>query len=247
MNQQAQRVLVVSALLIPFGGCALEEKLGADEGLSDTAEEPGLDGSPGSEEPEDAGGSSGSSGGADSDDDPASAAPMCTEGPGTIPGAVLDCDFPSGYEVTAVRTGEEGPPRLWITGVYQTHGDHSFGKHPAGEGHVQFDLAGDNVLVVSSYEPAEWTIELGPDAQLSRVIAIGYHEQTVVAPEGVIVETFSHDSGDEPKCGYSLLGYGGGCEGEDLVAWAEAHTGLTMTGFDGCYDASQFRYQVCDE
>lgn len=253
MNRQTQRVLVISALLIPFSGCVLEEKLGEDVRSSDSAEEPPAEDEPGSgtpgelDEPDDAGSSSGSSGGAETDGDPPSAAPTCDDGPGTVPHAVLDCDFPGGYGLTAVRTGEEGPPRLWITGVYQTHSDHSGGNHPTGAGHVQFDLPGENVLVVSSYEPVDWTIELGPDAELSRVIAIGYHEQTVDAPEGVLVETFSYETGDEPECGYSLPGDGGGCEGEDLVAWAEAHTELTMSGFDGCYDASQFHYQSCGQ
>lgn len=248
MNPQIHSLLITSALCVSVGGCVLEEKLGEDEITSSSPIEPEDDTSdpmlPDAPE-DDEGESSGSSGGAETGGE--TPVDACDDVPsGTVVPAVLDCDFGGGYERTAVRTGVEGPPRLWITGVYQTHGNHSAGVHPTGAGHVQFDLPGENVLVVSSYEPVDWTIELGPDAGLSQVIAVGYHEQTVTAPAGVLVETFSYDTGTDYECGFKLPGDGEGCEGEDLVAWAEAQTGLSMTGFDGCYDASQFHYRACE-
>ena len=166
----------------------------------------------------------------------------CEADPAMVPPAVVDCDTPAGYEVSSTRTGAEGTPRLWVGGVYQTRDDHSGGYHPVGDGHVQWDIAGDNVLVLSSYEPTDWVVELGPGASLSKVIVVGYHAQTIQAPAGVETEALSYETGGGYACGYSLPGNGGGCEGEELVAFAEAHTGLTLAAFDGCYDATQFHY-----
>jgi hypothetical protein len=112
-----------------------------------------------------------------------------------------------------------------------------------GEGFVSWSMPGSNVLVVSSYEPTHWTLELAPGGELERIVAIGYHVQTVDAPEGVIVETYALEAGDCLwSCGYSLPGQGGGCEGVELVAAAEHVTGLDLYAFDGCYDATTFTY-----
>lgn len=153
---------------------------------------------------------------------------------------ILDC---AEDDVSGWRAIEASEPRLWVGGVYQTRSDHSSGNHPVGAGTVTWGMPGRNVLVLSAYEPTTWTVTLAPGGALEQVIATGYHVQTVVAPEGVDVATHAYESGAATwACGYSLPGQGGGCEGEELVAWATAATGLPLHAFDGCYDATTFEY-----
>lgn len=158
--------------------------------------------------------------------------------------AILDCATDAGYEVSTWRAAEAESTRLWVGGVYETRSDHSGGYHPTGTAHVDWRVPGSNVLVLSSYEPTDWTVALQDGGELYKVIAIGYHLQSVSAPPGVIVQTFSYEAGDSVvSCGYSLPGNGGGCEGEELVAVAQDLTGLGLYGFDGCYRATAFDYR----
>ncbi len=163
--------------------------------------------------------------------------------PGNDEGVIVDCDTPSGYAVSSWRNAEDQESALWVMGVYQTRSDHSGNNHPMGAGSVSWSRPGDNVLVLSAYEPTTWDVEIAEGGELTSIIAIGYHAQIVNAPEGVEVEVYSYDTGScNVECGYSLPGGGGGCEGEDLVGLAEALSGRSLTGFDGCYDATTFSY-----
>ncbi|HWN66640.1 MAG TPA: hypothetical protein VNM90_03310, partial [Haliangium sp.] len=58
------------------------------------------------------------------------------------------------------------------------------------------------------------------------------------------VEVYDYESTGSPlsACGYSLPYNGGGCDTNQLIANAEAITGLSVTGFDGCYQATTFAY-----
>lgn len=217
--------------IVALGGCVLDARLGALDGDGDDGDPTvGSDGS-GSEDP--------------SADDSASGSDHSEVPPGLEPGSgppvILDCNYDAGYEVSSWRATEPSSPRLWVGGVYVTV-DHPFGEQPQGAGTVTWGIPGDNVLVVGSYEAADWTITLAPGGSLSKVVATGYYPQTVQAPEGVIVELYALESGTSWACGYSLPGGGGGCEGEELVAFAQQVTGLPLYAFDGCYHASAFEY-----
>ncbi len=96
--------------------------------------------------------------------------------------------------------------------------------------------------MLSSYEPTTWTIELTEGAELGKIVTIGSHDQLVVAPESIEVESQGYLQGGCFDCGYALPGDGGGCEGEDLVGLAESLTERELTAFDGCYVATDFTY-----
>ncbi len=133
--------------------------------------------------------------------------------------------------------------RLWIAGIYQSRSDHSGNYHPQGSVDVDWSLAGSNTLVLSSYEPTEWTVSLTGDGALDRVILTGYHAQAINAPEGVDVEVHTYEQGGTfMACGFSVPGDGGGCEGVELVRFAQNRTGLPVSGFDGCYESTSFSF-----
>ncbi len=160
-----------------------------------------------------------------------------------LPAAVVDCDTGTESGVSWWRADDPDAAleRLWVAGVYQTRSDHTIGHHPTGHGSVSWSIPGANVLVLSAYEPTDWTVTLAGGGQLSRVVATGHHAQSIDAPPGVVVETLAHVDGvSDYACGYAVPGNGGGCEGEELVAFAQQHTGLSVAGFDGCYDATEF-------
>lgn len=131
-----------------------------------------------------------------------------------------------------------------VVGVYQTRSDHSGGYHPIGTGRVRVDRPGRQTLVLSSYEPTNWKIEVGPGVQLQAVYATGYHAQTVELPAGVTVPvvTTSHETGgDFISCGFRYPGDTGGCNTPGLLAWATQQTGKPLTSFRGCYDGRNWR------
>lgn len=177
------------------------------------------------------------------------AAPHATcEGPLAAQPVILDCDTAAGYEIDSFRADAVEGPALHLAAVYQTHGNHGFGDHPPGDALVTWKLPGEHVLALSAYEPVHWKIEVAPGAALQKVVVFGYHEQTVDAPPGVAVEAhFALDNqpGDFAVCGYSLPDDGQGCDTEQLIADAEALTGLELASYDGCYDASHFEFAGC--
>lgn len=153
---------------------------------------------------------------------------------------ILDCTS----ESYASRSESNGRAALHLGAVYETRSDHGPGYHPTGEAYVDFALPGENVLALSAYEPTHWIVSLAPGASLQKVVLIGYHAQSADVPEGVAVEVYDYESTGSPlaACGYSLPYNGGGCDTDQLIANVETITGLPVTGFDGCYNATTFAY-----
>lgn len=218
------RAALALGLATGLGGCVIDARLGAlDDGGDDSTM--GSDGSV----------SDGATG-----SDASVVLPELE--PYTGPAVITDCDVEAGYEVSSWRAVDPSSPRLWVGGVYETRDDHDLDHHPRGSGTVTWAIPGDNVLVLGAYEPVDWTITVGPGGALTRVIATGYYVPTVTAPEGVAVEIHAHEAGTSWACGHALPGGGGGCEGEEIVAFAMQATDLPLHAFDGCYHASAFEY-----
>lgn len=227
-----RNVLMISAFTLTTGCISLGELLdildgtGGDPNVVDPVDEPGDPADPTDPtDPTDPG----------EPTDPVDG----TVDPASLLEVILDCNVDAGYEVDT-WIGEAGDPALWLASVYETHSNHGGGNHPMGEATVFFDLAGDNVLALASYEPVTWNITLGEHAGLSKVVVFGYHEQVV---EGVDVPVEFHGA---PYCGYSLPYNGGGCDTDALIDAVEDVTGLGLSRFDGCYTASDFQF-VSDE
>jgi hypothetical protein len=153
---------------------------------------------------------------------------------------ILDCAVDAGYQVYSWQASDVGRTALHLVSVYETMSAGSQ-QHPQGQAHVDVRLRGSNVLALSAYEPTHWTVDVAPGARLQKIVVLGYHEQAVSAPPRVQVEIHDTTTGSPyAHCGYSLPYNGGGCDTDALIADVEALTGLALSSFNGCYQASQF-------
>ena len=172
-----------------------------------------------------------------------SAAPKPT---GFAPRLMNTCfDAPSEYVSDQWMTHAE---EMHVVGVYQTHSNHGFNRHPEGAATVYVERKDRPVaLVLSSYEPVHWTIKSEQGAEISRVILNGYHDSRVTMADGskVLVEEFTYEGtqrylGDACPFEWVDSSPTDGCETEPFVKKLEAHTGLEITSFQGCYDGNAF-------
>jgi hypothetical protein len=140
----------------------------------------------------------------------------------------------SGYPLsTAYFAATE--PELHLIGVYEP-------DRAVGTIDVAVDRPGSEVvLVLSSYEPVDWVLSVTPTTNLKEVVLNGYNTHTVAGmPKGTVLTRRDGIGLYWDACGYELPSSGGGCDTEDIVAGAEAYTGLPLNSFTGCYVASSF-------
>jgi hypothetical protein len=147
---------------------------------------------------------------------------------------ILDCNTGAGYTVTGFDDPTPAAPSLRILSIYGS---------PTGTAVVNVTRPERLILVLSAYESTHWTVTVAPDALLERVILNGAEEQTATVPAGVPVENRSPwalSFCPDAECnGYRYPDNGDG-DTDLLISAAEQATGLCLTSFHGCYDASQF-------
>ncbi|HVK66582.1 MAG TPA: hypothetical protein VM694_18995 [Polyangium sp.] len=129
---------------------------------------------------------------------------------------------------------------LHLIGIYESHGNHGGGVHPAGAASVHVERQSSSILVLSSYEPVHWTVTAAEGVTLEKVILNGYHDQTADVPAGVPVEIHDGPDGSLGAYGYAWPHAEGGSDTQALVAAAQNVTGRVLTSFHGCYQATQF-------
>jgi hypothetical protein len=135
-----------------------------------------------------------------------------------------------------------GKAEVHVIGVYETRDDHSFEYHPTGDAVVRIERGGAHSLVLSSYEPTRWRIELANGARIRAIHLVGYHSQTVTPPhEEITITTNTYTQTQSGACGYSWPYNGEGCNTHELLAIAKKLTGNTdVTSFHGCYRATKW-------
>jgi hypothetical protein len=129
---------------------------------------------------------------------------------------------------------------LHLIGVYETHGNHGGGVHPAGAATVHVERKGSSILALSSYEPVHWTVTVADGVVLEKVILNGYHDQTADVPAGVPVEVHAGPDGSLGAYAYAWPAAEGGSDTPALVDALVGITGRALTSFNGCYQASSF-------
>ncbi|WAS99318.1 hypothetical protein [Nannocystis punicea] len=120
---------------------------------------------------------------------------------------------------------------------------HVLGVYQATAGAISVDVTRVDVpltLVLSSYEPVAFTLNLAPGVLLEHVILNGYNAHSVQGQGAATVTDVSGQFNFFAACGYFWPENDGGCDTPGLVAGAEAATGLSLTTFAGCYEASGF-------
>lgn len=184
--------------------------------------------------------------------DPGYPEPIEQEGGAGTPGVacgkpviqVKDCATSGGYEVSSHRADSIGEVEVHVIGVYETRSDHSAQYHPRGTANVHVSRRGRHVLVLSSYEPTDFTITAVPGAIVERVILNGYSPHTATAPAGTPVENHS-GAGYYSACAYKWPSDDQGCDTEGLVSRVESSLAKPISDFAGCYRATQF--EIADE
>jgi hypothetical protein len=162
----------------------------------------------------------------------------------TDPTLTLTCDEPtysanvcgsSAYSATGSNFSQ---PELHFLSAYQPMAGQSINVH--------IERQGQMTLLLSSYEPAHWIVTADAGVLLDQILVNGYHSQTISGPAGIPVEIRSHSqtlTNFGEWCGYSYPYNGGGCDTALLISGTEAHAGIGMTTFFGCYEASSFHLQ----
>lgn len=123
--------------------------------------------------------------------------------------------------------------RVLAVGAYESRaGSHGVGR-PRVAGAIDVTVMRTGypvVLVLSSYEPVNWRIQLAPGAALSAVLLFGYHESSVVGQGGARIHR-----------GGTLYAYNRqSSEFERLNREVAKLTGLDINHFQGVYAATNF-------
>lgn len=151
------------------------------------------------------------------------------------PRVIQDCDTDAGYAITGFANAPiDGVPEVTAIGIYQTHGEHSGGDHPMGYADLTVTAPGEQIVVLSSYEPVTWDLEVGADTTVTRILVYGYHEQLVENADGIDV-TYMGDW----QCGLEWPTTDD-CASESFADAIVEELGQPIQHFEGCYDASSF-------
>jgi hypothetical protein len=127
-------------------------------------------------------------------------------------------------------------PELHVVGMYESDGG------SPGPAYVTFTRAAESILVLTSYSPVDWQVDLVAGTDVTRIIVSNYD-----APPSTV--TFLSrttapvvNGGWVGACAYEIpdMDPTSGCETPDLQAILEAGTGLAMSSFQGCYSGGEF-------
>jgi hypothetical protein len=143
-----------------------------------------------------------------------------------------------GYAVTSYVNPGQTAADLLVIGVYETRSDHSGNYEPQGTATVHILNRGTAplTLVLSSYEPTLWKLDIAPGVNIREIILNGYNEQEISGASGI---TVTDRSGSGHSFVSSAYQWPSG-NAAALVDDVEDYTGLTLTEFAGVYRATDF-------
>lgn len=141
-------------------------------------------------------------------------------------------------ELSSFNEPLTGDVALRIIGVYHSGGT----DYDPGDCDVALNLDHDIALIVSAYDPVHWNVTNSGTGTITQIIADGYYEPVVTAPDGVPVTILGWDDSYWSSA-YDFDDY----DAHLLAEYAEAATGLELTSFHGCYEGHQFTVdEGCD-
>ena len=152
-----------------------------------------------------------------------------------------DCPTSEGYSVSSYSQPDADGKDLLVLGIYESRSDHGGGSHPEGTATVHERRTTPHILVLSSYEPTLWTIDAAAGTQLESVILNGYYTQRVTGlPPNVKVIDRTGVGHSLADCAIRWPDDPEGCETPKLASGLRQLTSRDVTGFAGCYRATQF-------
>jgi len=157
----------------------------------------------------------------------------------------VDAIGSGGYQATYYTSPAPISPEIHLLGVYETHSGHSFDYHPPGAAQVTI-LGNSNVpvhLVLSSYEPVNWTLAGPSVSKIASVLINSYYPGTVsgISAAKVINRTGVNSLG---AYGYAWPSSSGGSNTPLLVNKVQTLLGAPISTFSGAYSASKFTVQL---
>lgn len=170
-----------------------------------------------------------------------------------------------GYAATSYTTDANADVELVVLGAYDTGSVANWawgedgeqlpveGAH-AGSALVTINRPGRIALVLSAYEPTDWTLVVGAETQLESVSVFGLHGQTVAGvPDGVRVDVRSmctdangggnctESTGDQfPVAPHQWPFDTGGGDTQGFISFVEQELCLPLKHFAGAYLARSF-------
>lgn len=139
-------------------------------------------------------------------------------------------------------------PEVHVIGVYETNSNHSFNYHPPGfaDVRIKYQHAGPMTpitLVLSSYEPNQWRLNVDPGVSIEKIVLNGYYAQTVTGAGSVPVMNRSNLAGGQSSFGnyaYQWPQSTGGSSTQGLLVGIEDFLGTRISSFTGAYRATSF-------
>jgi hypothetical protein len=133
-------------------------------------------------------------------------------------------------------------PTVRVVGIYETVQAHSgFQQHNPGPGYVHYAVDEPVVLVLSSYEGTDWFVTEDFPGSIQRIIAHGYHPQTVQAPAGVPVDVLGYQTTGQYL--WSSIYHWDDLDARDLEDELSNRFGYEVSSFHGCYEGEVFTFQ----
>ncbi|MFP6895703.1 MAG: hypothetical protein VCA38_03815 [Roseibacillus sp.] len=163
--------------------------------------------------------------------------------PGQALGGQIIINDPSS-NVDSYVARSTGGPDICIIGVYETQGIHPQGTANV---HVRYDDSRPMIpltLVLSSYEPTLWILDLAPGAVVAQIILNGLHPHEVANAGSIPVMNFSGPGSNGPRylsaCAYRWPSDNQGCNTPALVSGVQSLLGHPISAFSGVYRATDF-------
>ncbi len=118
---------------------------------------------------------------------------------------------------------------------------HVFGQFraPDGVATVRISRPGTHAIIVTGYEPIEWTITTEGGAELEAIYAVGVKPQKVHGPAGVQIVSENKQSGDPNGCADGYPESSPGCNTKNLIDLVEARV-HEITSLHACHEATQW-------
>jgi hypothetical protein len=144
----------------------------------------------------------------------------------------------SGY--FSICTAPCSEKEVHVIGIYKASNGPSKNGRSVQKVTVTLRRRGEQVLVLSAYEPIRWKINIASGVRLRAVHLLGFHKQRMARMKGsrkISITTGAHAKG---ACGYAWPSNGRRCDTNKLLTLARKYAGGEITSFHGCYEASRW-------